>query len=205
MTRILLLNKPFGVICQFYARRRPPDAEGLVPVPRVYAAGRLDTDSEGLVMLTDDGALQAAIADPRHKLEKEYWVQVEGVPGEDALRALASGVPLPDGATLPARAELDARGARALAARAADSPSRLDSGRVAATRPARGAQPPGAAHDGGGGPSNAAARALARGTVEPRRHREREHGAKRNRSVRTICVAWRACNRAEYGRIVAIF
>jgi len=102
----LLLNKPHGVICQFTPEGGHRTLKELVPVPRVYPAGRLDTDSEGLVVLTDDGALQAAIADPRHKLEKEYWVQVEGVPGEEALQALARGVELRDGVTLPAAAEL---------------------------------------------------------------------------------------------------
>ena len=106
MPRILLLNKPHGVICQFTPEGGHRTLKELVPVPRVYPAGRLDTDSEGLVVLTDDGALQAAIADPRHKLEKEYWVQVEGVPGEEALQALAHGVELRDGVTLPAIAAL---------------------------------------------------------------------------------------------------
>jgi 23S rRNA pseudouridine2457 synthase len=106
MPRILLLNKPHGVICQFTPEAGHRTLKELVPVPRVYPAGRLDTDSEGLVVLTDDGALQAAIADPRHKLAKEYWVQVEGVPGEEALQALARGVELRDGVTRPAVAEL---------------------------------------------------------------------------------------------------
>jgi 23S rRNA pseudouridine2457 synthase len=105
MGRVLLLNKPFGVICQFTPEGGHRTLKELVPVARVYPAGRLDTDSEGLVVLTDDGALQAAIADPRDKLEKEYWVQVEGEPGEEALRTLAQGVTLRDGPTLPARVE----------------------------------------------------------------------------------------------------
>ena len=105
MGRVLLLNKPHGVICQFTPEGGHRTLKELVPVPGVYPAGRLDTDSEGLVVLTDDGPLQAAIADPRHKLDKEYWVQVEGVPDAEALRALASGVALNDGTTLPARAE----------------------------------------------------------------------------------------------------
>ena len=104
MSRLLLLNKPYGVVCQFTPEGGHRSLADFVPVPRVYPAGRLDTDSEGLVLLTDDGALQAAIADPRHKLAKAYWVQVEGMPGPEALRALERGVALPDGLTKPARA-----------------------------------------------------------------------------------------------------
>ena len=108
MTRILLLNKPHGVICQFTPESGHRSLKDFVPVPRVYPAGRLDTDSEGLVLLTDDGKLQAAIADPRHKLDKAYWVQVEGEVTAAALAALRKGVTLNDGPTLPA-------GARAIA------------------------------------------------------------------------------------------
>lgn len=104
MGRVLLLNKPFGVICQFTPEGGHRSLRDFVPVAGVYPAGRLDTDSEGLVVLTDDGALQSAIADPRHKLEKEYWAQVEGTPGAQALEALRRGVPLKDGPTSPARA-----------------------------------------------------------------------------------------------------
>lgn len=102
MDRLILLNKPYRVMCQF------TDAEGratladFVPVPDVYPAGRLDYDSEGLVVLTSAGPLQHAIADPRHKLPKTYWVQVEGLPSDDALRVLARGVVLRDGPTRPA-------------------------------------------------------------------------------------------------------
>src|SRR5712664_2101313 len=102
MPRLILLNKPFGVICQFTASGAKPTLKDFVAVPRVYPAGRLDTDSEGLMVLTDDGALQARIADPRHRLEKGYWAQVEGVPGAQALQRLRGGVELNDGATLPA-------------------------------------------------------------------------------------------------------
>jgi 23S rRNA pseudouridine2457 synthase len=103
LARLILLNKPYGVLCQFSGDGSRPTLKGLLDVPGVYPAGRLDTDSEGLVVLTDDGRLQAAISDPRHKLEKEYWVQVEGIPTPAALEALRRGVPLRDGPTRPAR------------------------------------------------------------------------------------------------------
>ena len=102
---ILLLNKPHGVICQFSGTERSTLAD-YVNVKDVYPAGRLDTDSEGLVVLTDDGRLQQRIADPRYKLAKIYWVQVEGVPDEAALIHLRQGVALNDGVTLPAVAKL---------------------------------------------------------------------------------------------------
>ena len=104
MSRLLLLNKPYGVVCQFTPEAGHPSLAQFVDVPGVYPAGRLDADSEGLVLLTDDGRLQAAIADPRHKLAKVYWVQVEGEVRPDALRALERGVQLRDGPTRPARA-----------------------------------------------------------------------------------------------------
>ena len=103
---VILLNKPWGVLCQF-----SPDGSGkptladYVPVADVYPAGRLDADSEGLVVLTADGALQARIADPRHKLAKTYWAEVEGTPGPEALAALRRGVVLADFTTAPARVE----------------------------------------------------------------------------------------------------
>ena len=106
MSRVLLFNKPFGVICQFSREGARPTLKDFIPVPAVYPAGRLDTDSEGLMVLTDDGRLQAAIADPRHKLPKGYWVQVEGEPGEEALARLRRGVELNDGPTQPAGARL---------------------------------------------------------------------------------------------------
>lgn len=102
MSRLILLNKPYGVICQFSADALHPTLKDYVPVPGVYPAGRLDTDSEGLVILTDDGDLQHRITDPRHKLPKIYWVQVEGIPDETALEKLRQGVDLGDFTTLPA-------------------------------------------------------------------------------------------------------
>jgi 23S rRNA pseudouridine2457 synthase len=103
LARLLLLNKPFGVLCQFSGDGSRPTLKDFVDVPAVYPAGRLDTDSEGLVVLTDDGRLQATVSDPRHKLEKLYWVQVEGTPATAALEALRRGVALRDGPTRPAR------------------------------------------------------------------------------------------------------
>jgi 23S rRNA pseudouridine2457 synthase len=104
LSRLLLLNKPFGVLCQFTPEAGRASLADYVQVPGVYPAGRLDADSEGLVLLTDDGALQAAIADPRYKLPKVHWVQVEGEASSAALEALQRGLKLRDGPTLPARA-----------------------------------------------------------------------------------------------------
>jgi 23S rRNA pseudouridine2457 synthase len=106
MSRILLFNKPYGVICQFGRDGMHPTLADYIAVPDVYPAGRLDTDSEGLLLLTDDGKLQHRITDPKHKLPKTYWVQVEGVPDEAALKTLRNGVLLKDGMTLPADAKL---------------------------------------------------------------------------------------------------
>ena len=102
MGRILLFNKPFGVICQFSRDGMHPTLADYIPVPEFYPAGRLDTDSEGLLVLTDDGRLQHRITDPAHKLPKTYWVQVEGVPDQAALEKLRSGVRLSDFTTRPA-------------------------------------------------------------------------------------------------------
>ncbi len=105
MARLLLFNKPFGVLSQFTDRGSPTMRATLsdfIAVAGVYPAGRLDRDSEGLLLLTDDGRLQARIADPRYKLPKTYLVQVEGDPQEAQLGALRKGVRLNDGMTLPA-------------------------------------------------------------------------------------------------------
>ena len=105
MSRLLLFNKPFGVLSQFTDRGSPTMRSTLsdfVSVKGVYPAGRLDRDSEGLLLLTDDGRLQARIAHPRFKMPKTYLVQVEGDPGEEDLEPLRKGVRLKDGMTLPA-------------------------------------------------------------------------------------------------------
>ncbi len=101
MPRLILLNKPFRVLCKFTDREGRPTLADYVPIPDIYPAGRLDFDSEGLVLLTDWGRLQHHIASPRHKLAKTYWVQVERFPDEAALRALARGPVLKDGPTRP--------------------------------------------------------------------------------------------------------
>ena len=104
MTRLIAFNKPFGVLSQFTDGGARPTLAGFIAVPGVYPAGRLDRDSEGLLLLTDDGQLQARIADPRYKLPKTYWVQVEGEPDAAQLAQLQRGVTLNDGPTLPAEA-----------------------------------------------------------------------------------------------------
>ena len=106
MSKLLLLNKPYGMICQFSPSGDHPTLKDFVPVAGVYPAGRLDTDSEGLVILTDDGALQHRITDPRHKLPKTYFVEVEGTPEEAALALLRAGIQLPDYRARPAEASV---------------------------------------------------------------------------------------------------
>tara|TARA_R110002020_G_scaffold224599_1_gene434189 strand:- start:68698 stop:69252 length:555 start_codon:yes stop_codon:yes gene_type:complete len=109
MPRLILFNKPFGVLSQFTDKGTEGSPRktlsDFITMPGVYAAGRLDQDSEGLLVLTDDGQLQNRISDPKFKQPKTYWVQVEGVPDEAALKALRTGVTLKDGKTAPAKAQ----------------------------------------------------------------------------------------------------
>jgi 23S rRNA pseudouridine2457 synthase len=99
---LIQFNKPYGVISQFTPSGDKPTLKNFINIPEVYPAGRLDTDSEGLLLLTDDGRLQASISDPRHKLPKTYWVEVEGAPDDDALKLLRTGVDLGDFVSKPA-------------------------------------------------------------------------------------------------------
>lgn len=106
MPRVLLFSKPYGVISQFSSTGLHPTLKDYITSPDFYPAGRLDTDSEGLLVLTDDGHLQRRISDPRHKWPKVYWAQVEGSPDESALGRLRAGVSIGDARTAPALARL---------------------------------------------------------------------------------------------------
>lgn len=100
---LVLFNKPYGVVCQFSGHEVHPTLKDYIPIPGVYAAGRLDTDSEGLLILTDDGSLQHRVSHPKHKELKIYWAQVEGNPLETDLEPLRTGVDLGDFVTQPAQ------------------------------------------------------------------------------------------------------
>jgi 23S rRNA pseudouridine2457 synthase len=106
MTQIILFNKPYGVLSQFTDQDNRPTLKDFISVPNVYTIGRLDKDSEGLLVLTDNGKLQHQHAHPKHKVWKTYWVQVEGIISQEALQCLTKGVELKDGLTKPAKAKL---------------------------------------------------------------------------------------------------
>lgn len=103
MTHLILFNKPYLVLCQFTDAEGRPTLADYLPVRDIYPAGRLDYDSEGLVVLTDSGRLQHLISEPQYKLPKTYWAQVEGVPNDEALSRLAKGIALKDGPTRPVK------------------------------------------------------------------------------------------------------
>ena len=141
---LIALNKPYGVICQFSPHEKHRSLKDFVPVPNVYPAGRLDTDSEGLLLLTDDGRQQARIANPRFKLTKTYWAQLEGSPDDERL-------------TLLQRPAHPRRNRSHLAARPAHSRAQKRAGFLAANSNLRREKPPGAADDGQSGLSLPAA------------------------------------------------
>jgi len=106
MSQLILFNKPFGVICQFSPHEKHQSLAEYIPIKNVYAAGRLDHDSEGLLLLTGDGKLQHKISDPENKMPKTYWVQVDNQVTEEAVEQLKKGVMLKDGLTRPAQAKI---------------------------------------------------------------------------------------------------
>ncbi len=110
MAKLVLFNKPFGVLCQFTDHSENPSKRSnlseYIKLPNVYPAGRLDKDSEGLLLLTDNGALQHKISHPNKKMPKTYWVQVEGLINQEAILSLQNGVTLKDGLTKPAQAKI---------------------------------------------------------------------------------------------------
>ncbi len=106
MSQLILFNKPYGVICQFSQHEKHACLADYISIKKIYPAGRLDHDSEGLLLLTDDGKLQHKISDPKNKIKKTYWVQVEYTITQDAVEKLKKGIVLKDGKTKPAQARI---------------------------------------------------------------------------------------------------
>lgn len=106
MKNLIIFNKPYGVICQFSPHEKHDTLKSFINIPNYYPAGRLDTDSEGLLLLTNDGVLQAKIASPKFKIEKTYWAQVEGEPDNSKLQLLHQRMDLGDFITQPAQARV---------------------------------------------------------------------------------------------------
>ena len=155
---LILFNKPYGVICQFSSDGMHPTLKEYLPIPGIYPAGRLDTDSEGLLILTDDGKLQHKISHPRHKLPKPYFAEVEGAPSDAALASLARGVDLGEFVTAPATAT-----------RSADTFPQVGADGLARALDHRGQAPSGAAHDGSGRSADAATDPLVGRSLDARR------------------------------------
>jgi len=104
--KYVLFNKPYGVLPQFTDKHGRPTLKDFIPIPNIYAVGRLDLDSEGLLLLTDDGKFNQTISSPKNKQPKTYWVQVEGVPDEKSIKALQEGLIIQGQKTLPAIAKI---------------------------------------------------------------------------------------------------
>jgi pseudouridine synthase len=164
---LIRFNKPYGVLSQFTPEGRWQGLKDHIDLPGVYVAGRLDADSEGLLLLTDDGKEQARIADPRFKMEKTYWVQVEGLVDDKALTTLARGVTLNDGPTLPARARAVEPPADLWPRNPPDSRAAKYSHLMAGTVHTRRPQPPSSAHDRRRGLAHAAPDPHRRGALQP--------------------------------------
>jgi len=195
---VVLLNKPYGVLCQFSRDGSgKPTLADFVPVPDVYPAGRLDADSEGLVVLTADGALQARIANPRHRLVKTYRAQVDGVPSPAQLAALARGVDLGDFVTAPARAR-HSRAGGAVAEDAADPGSQGPADVLDRNRAHRRPQSAGAPDDRGGRTSDVAPDPVRCRSVVDRRSRAGRL-APRGRAAPRAMIAPRSMTLFESG------
>ena len=149
MSTLVFFNKPYGVLSQFTPEGKWRALDEFIPVKGVYVAGRLDADSEGLLILTDDGKLQAQIADPKHKLEKTYWAQVEGIPDEAALDRLRAGIALADFTAQPAKVRRVDEPANLWPRDPPDPLPRRDPDVVAGNPHRRGQEPAGQADDGG--------------------------------------------------------